>query len=335
MCTSSTATPAATDGSLARGEEAEQRPQALAAGRERLAGDLLREPRPRGDRRASPASTSAMYAASPGVACTCASCAHCGDSRVQRDDRAAEQAEAHVAEAGVAQQVGEPLGGREALHRRGQVRVRRRRRAAPCRAAGRCGRTRARRTAAAAPRGCVISRIASRPPGRSTRRSSRSASSRSATLRTPKPTVAASNVAVGERQREHVALHPLDAGALRRARSSICSREVEPGHARRARLQVGDREVAGAARRVEHAVAGPHGRLCGEPAPAQVEARRHDAVHHVVHRRDPVEHRAHRVGRERHGCAPPRRRARCRGRAGRARARRRSRRGRRRVSAPW
>ena len=34
----------------------------------------------------------------------------------------------------------------------------------------RSGRTRARRTAAARPRGCVISRIASRPPGRSTRR---------------------------------------------------------------------------------------------------------------------------------------------------------------------
>src|SRR5437867_570464 len=33
----------------------------------------------------------------------------------------------------------------------------------------------------------------SRPPGRSTRRSSRSPPSRSATLRTPKPTVAASN----------------------------------------------------------------------------------------------------------------------------------------------
>ena len=32
----------------------------------------------------------------------------------------------------------------------------------------------------------------------------------------------------------------------------------------------------------------------------------HDAVHHVVDRRDPVEHRAHRVGRERHDCAPAR-----------------------------
>ena len=49
MCTSSTATPAATDGSVARGQEAEQRAQPLPAGRERLAGDLLRQPGPRGD----------------------------------------------------------------------------------------------------------------------------------------------------------------------------------------------------------------------------------------------------------------------------------------------
>ena len=53
----------------------------------------------------------------------------------------------------------------------------------------------------------------------------------------------------------------------------------------------------------------------GEPPPADVEAGRHDAVHRVVDRRDPVEHRPHGLGRERPlSCvtsAPPRARARC------------------------
>ena len=65
---------------------------------------------------------------------------------------------------------------------------------------------------------------------------------------------------VGERQREHVALHPLERRLAARALEHPL-REVEAGDARRAGLRVGDREVAGAARRVEHAVARPHGGL--------------------------------------------------------------------------
>ena len=144
------------------------------------------------------------------------------------------------------------------------------------------------------------------PPGRRTRRSSRRPSSRSARLRTPKPTVAASKRAVRERQREQVALHPLDRRRLARARARASrSEKSSAGHRGRAGAQVGEREVAGAARGVEHAVAGTNDRARGEPAPAQVEPGRHHAVHRVVDRRDPVEHRAHGFGRERH-CAPPR-----------------------------
>ena len=50
-------------------------------------------------------------------------------------------------------------------------------------------------------------------------------------MRTPKPTVAASNVAVGERQREHVALHPVErarALGFLRARASIASEKSSP-----------------------------------------------------------------------------------------------------------
>ena len=76
---------------------------------------------------------------------------------------------------------------------------------------------------------------------------------------------------------------------FRRARSSISpekSRPVTmpPAGSRR------DREVARAAAGVEHPVAGLHDGFGGEPAPAPVEPDGHDAVHHVVDRRDPVEH---------------------------------------------
>ena len=47
-------------GGARRGEEAEERPQPLAAGRERLAGDLGREARAALDRLGEPASSSAM-----------------------------------------------------------------------------------------------------------------------------------------------------------------------------------------------------------------------------------------------------------------------------------
>ena len=106
---------------------------------------------------------------------------------------------------------------------------------------------------------------------------------------------------VGEREREQVALHPVERRLAARA-GEHALREVEPGDPVRARLEIGDREVAGAAGRVEHTVAGAHDRLGGVPAPADVEPGRHHAVHQVVDRRDAVEHRAHGVGRQRHGC---------------------------------
>ena len=64
--------------------------------------------------------------------------------------------------------------------------------------------------------------------------------------------------------------------------------------------QIGEREVAGAAGGVEDAVAGLNGRGGREPPPAQVEPDGHHAVHRVVDRGDPVEHRPDGVRRERH-----------------------------------
>ena len=68
MCTSSTATPAATGaGPHRRAEERQQRPQPLAAGRERLGAELRRHgPAVRATAAARRASTSSMYESSPG-----------------------------------------------------------------------------------------------------------------------------------------------------------------------------------------------------------------------------------------------------------------------------
>ena len=95
---------------------------------------------------------------------------------------------------------------------------------------------------------------------------------------------------VGERQREQVAVHPLDPGRLAPRPVQHPLGEVEPGD-RRARALRLDGEVARAAARVEHAIARPHDRTDGRAPPAPVEARRHQPVHRVVDRRDPVEHR--------------------------------------------
>ena len=62
-----------------------------------------------------------------------------------------------------------------------------------------------------------------------------------------------------------------------------------------------DREIAGAAARVEHAVARPDDLGTASLRQRPVEAGRHDAVHRVVNRRDAIEHPAHRVGLERAG----------------------------------
>ena len=99
-------------------------------------------------------------------------------------------------------------------------------------------------------------------------------------------------------QREHVALDPLDRVRLAPRPHEHLAREVEPRDDAALALG-GDREVARAAARVEHAGAGLDDRLDREPAPAAVEPHRHDVVHDVVDRRDPVEHRPHAFGLQR------------------------------------
>src|SRR5262249_33622012 len=61
----------------------------------------------------------------------------------------------------------------------------------------------------------------------------------------------------------------------------------------------GDREVARAAARVEDAVAVANRLLDRDATPAAVEPGGHDAVHHVVDRRDAVEHPPDALRRER------------------------------------
>ena len=275
MCTISTATPAATDGSPSRREEAEQRPQPLAAGRERLAGDLLREPRPRGDRpreprldlghvrRRAPASRAparAVLIERPPCAARRSS-RRAGGSARRRSPCVAHAARRAPRRSGTASPTPAgtctPTPPGSTLPSSGTTRSNQ---------SEKNGRSDAAR----------LRDLEDREPaaGRSTRRSSRNASSRSATLRTPKPTVAASNVAVRERQREHVALHPLELRAFRRARSSIAREKSSPvtRDPRPPSRSASARSPVPHAR-VEHAVARPHGRLRGEPAPAHVEAR--------------------------------------------------------------
>ena len=141
------------------------------------------------------------------------------------------------------------------------------------------------------PRGWVISRIASRPPSRSTRRSSRRPSSRSATLRMPNPTVAASNVASSNGKCEQVALQPGDRARLPSRALEHPLGEVEAGDDAALALG-GNREIPGAAAGVEHAVAGLHDGGDRQAAPRLIEPDRHHPVHHVVHRRDPIEQAA-------------------------------------------
>ena len=107
-------------------------------------------------------------------------------------------------------------------------------------------------------------------------------------------------LAVRERERQRVALDPLDRAGLPPRSLEHPRREVEPDDAAPAPLRR-DRKVAGAATRVEHAVARPDDLGDGELAPALVEADGHDPVHQVVDRRDAVEHAAHGLGSERAG----------------------------------
>ena len=148
------------------------------------------------------------------------------------------------------------------------------------------------------PRGCVISRIASRPPGRRTRRSSREAGPEIGDVAHAEADGGRVEAGVRVGQREHVALDPLDRARLAPRPHEHLAREVEPRDDAALALG-GDREVARAAARIEHAGAGLDDRLDREPPPAAVEPHRHDVVHDVVDRRDPVEHRPHAVRLER------------------------------------
>ena len=330
MCTSSTATPAATGGSRPGGAERKTSsgPQALAAGGERLVADLGDDARMRADRPLEPLLELLEVGVEPRRLADLGERAHRAVPGVQRDDPAREAAgtrtspkPARAISAASSVRPGEaPDAGR-------QVRVGRATWKQLAEQRHDSGRTRAgrRRERAARTRD-----LEDPEPAAGTQHAAELAqrrARRSSTLRTPKPTVAASkppspNGSASRSPRTHSS-----SGALRRARSSIALREVEAGHASHPLARAATREVAGAAAGVEHAVAGPDDRLGREPPPAPVEPGRHHAVHRVVDRRDPVEHRA---GRRRPASVPlstltlcpSAARARCRPRAGRARGRR-------------
>ncbi len=109
-----------------------------------------------------------------------------------------------------------------------------------------------------------------------------------------------------ERQREHVAADPLDRRRLPPRPLEHPLGEVQAGHVA-ARLLCGHRQVAGPAAGVEHPVAGPDDARNRQAAPAAVEAPGHEAVHRVVDRRDPVEHRLDGGGGEHAGAHWPHR----------------------------
>ena len=216
MCTSSVATPAASSTSPSR--SVDERKQS--SGRRRFppaasASVATDEANPsrRSTARARRASSSAMYAARPGVAPTEARAftgRPCATPVCRAMIEPASRRNSTLGEARRAHQRGELLGGREPRDRRRQVGV-----------GGAAGQqppergtirsNQSEKNGRSAPRGRVISRIASRPPGRGARAAARRAPrSRSETFRIPKPIVAASNVPGVERQLEQVADHPLE-----------------------------------------------------------------------------------------------------------------------------
>ena len=105
------------------GEEDEQRPQPLAAGRERFAADLGDEPRVRVDRRGQ-AHLEVLEVGVEAGRLADRREAHFGDPDVQRNDPARERAPADVLEAGSAQEAGELVGAGKTAHAGGKVRVR-------------------------------------------------------------------------------------------------------------------------------------------------------------------------------------------------------------------
>ena len=102
---------------------------------------------------------------------------------------------------------------------------------------------------------------------------------------------------VVEREREHVASHEFDLRRLPPRALEHLVGEVEADDVGAALTRT-DREVAGAAACVERPVVAANGLLDRDAPPAPVETRRHHVVHHVVDRRDPVEHAADAVRRE-------------------------------------
>ena len=117
---------------------------------------------------------------------------------------------------------------RESAARSPGDRCRRSRRAATRPSSGTTRSNQTSKNGRSSPRGCVISRIARRPPGRSTRRSSARPRSSPSTLRTPKPTVTASNEpSANGRSSMSPCTHSTDVD-LRRARSSMRAEKSRP-----------------------------------------------------------------------------------------------------------
>ena len=98
---------------------------------------------------------------------------------------------------------------------------------------------------------------------------------------------------IRERHGHDVPLQPSNSLLLGAGAVEHPGREVEADDLARPGFQRRHGQVAGAAAGVEDAVARPDDRLDRLAAPVLVEADGHDAVHHVVDRRDPVEHRPH------------------------------------------
>ena len=216
---------------------------------------------------------------------------------MQRDDPATEQPIADVLEAGTLEQRGEVVGAGEAAHARREVRVR-----LP---AGQHPpehghdavepEPEERPEEAARPRDLEHGHL---PAGSEDAGQLAQTALQVGEVADAEPDGRRVELAVAERQRERVALHPLDrAGLLPRPFEHLL-REVEPDDASPAPLGL-DGEVTGAAARVEHAIPRPHDLRDRQLAPAPVEPGRHHAVHHVVDGSDAVEHPAHGVRGER------------------------------------
>ena len=211
---------------------------------------------------------------------------------------AREQAVADVPEAGARRSAprARPAPGSGARSPAG--RCRRRRRAAPCRASGTTPSNQSRKNGRRSParlRDLEDARAGRR--ARSTRRSSRERELEVGDVADAEADRRGVERAVRERQREQVALRPTRRPRdLRRARSSIRREKSSPvttpppaRSAASARSPVP--QQASSTRSPGRTTVGR------EPPPAPVEPGGHHAVHHVVDRRDPVEHRAHAVGR--------------------------------------